>query len=146
MSTTGARFGLNVISAVSRRGELRFMCVDGRVNASTFIEFLRRLIQTASKKVFLIVDGHPSHKAKKVTKFLEENRQQIELFFLPPYSPELNPDELVWNDLKNNCIGRAVHTTPEELKKRVQGYLRSLQKLPERICSYFRAPSTCYTI
>lgn len=146
VSTTGARFGLNVISAVNRRGDLRFMCVKGRVNAGVFIKFLQRLIKDAAKKVFLIVDGHPTHQAKKVQRFLAEHNGQIEMFLLPPYAPELNPDELVWNDLKNNCLGRVAHHCVEELRKRVQSYLRSLQKLPDRIRSFFRAPTTRYAM
>lgn len=145
IKTTGARFGLNLISAVSRRGEIRFMCLEGRMNAKVFIEFLRRLIGGSERKVFLIVDGHPSHKAKMVKNFLEQVKDQLELFILPPYSPELNPDEFVWNDLKNNCIGRKAITGPDMLKRTVVSFLRSLQKLPERVKSYFKAPTTQYT-
>lgn len=142
--TTGARFGINLISAVNRLGELRFMCVEGRVNAAVFIDFLNRLISGCDKKVFLVVDGHPSHKANKVSQFIAKNKNRIELFFLPPYSPELNPDELVWNDLKNNGVGRTAITGPDMLKKTAVNYLRKLQKLPERVASYFKAPDTKY--
>jgi transposase len=144
VSSTGARFGLNIISAVSRKGEFRFMCVKGRVNASVFIEFLKRMIHDAKRKVFLIVDGHPTHKALMVKKFLEKNATKIRLILLPPYSPELNPDELVWNDLKNNCLGRKAIVSAEQLKAEVISFLRFLQKTPERIRSYFQAPTTCY--
>lgn len=144
VKTTGARFGINLISAVNRLGEMRFMCVEGKVNADVFIDFLNRLVVGCAKKVFLVVDGHPSHKAKKVEKFLETKKDQIELFFLPPYSPELNPDEFVWNDLKNNGVGRTAITGPDMLKETAMNYLRKLQKLPERVASYFKAPSTKY--
>jgi transposase len=144
--TTGARFGLNLISAVNRRGELRFMCINGRMNAGVFIEFLKRLMNGADKKVFLVVDGHPCHKAKKVKSFVEENQTQIELFFQPPYSPELNADEHVWNDLKNNCIGRKVIAGPDMMKKAVLSFLRFLQKTPSRVASYFHAPELNYTL
>jgi transposase len=142
--TTGARFGINLISAVNRLGELRFMCVEGRVNADVFIEFLERLIAGTQRKVFFVVDGHPSHKAKKVSTFVEAHKDRIELFFLPPYSPELNPDELVWNDLKNNGVGRTAISGPDMLKRTAVNYLRKLQKLPERVASYFKAPDTKY--
>ena len=144
VSTTGARFGLNLISAVSRRGDFRFMGVKGRVNADVFITFLKRLLQGARKPIFLIVDGHPTHKAAKVRRFLETVAPKLQLFFLPPYSPELNPDEHVWNDLKNNGIGRKVITGPDQMKREVLRHLRSLQKLPDLIRSFFRAPSTAY--
>lgn len=144
VSTTGARFGLNIISAVSPQGHFRFMCVDGRVNAGVFIDFLKRLIHNAPRKVFLIVDGHPTHKAKKVKAYVASVADRLELFFLPPYSPELNPDELVWNDLKNNSVGRKVITSTQQLKSEVLSFLRSLQKLPGRVRSYFGAPTTAY--
>jgi transposase len=104
---TGQRFGLNLISAISPRGELRFMTVEGRMNADKFIEFLRRLLHGARRRVFLIVDRHPAHRAKKVREFVEATGGRLRLFFLPSYSPELNPDELVWNHLKNHGIGSA---------------------------------------
>ena len=144
VSSTGARFGLNIISAVSTQGNFRFMCVDGRVNAGVFIDFLKRVAHNAPRKVFLIVDGHPTHKAKKVKTYLASVPDRLELFFLPPYSPELNPDELVWNDLKNNAIGRKAITGAQQMKDEVLSFLRSLQKLPERVRSYFRAPTTAY--
>jgi transposase len=118
VSTTGARLGLNMISAVSAQGEFRFMTVEGRIGASVFIEFIKRLIHGTDRMIFLIVDGHPAHRAKIVKKFIErkEIRKRFRLFFPPPYSPELNPGERVWNDLKNNGVGRKVITSPEQLK------------------------------
>jgi len=92
VKATGARFGFNLLSAVNAQGRFRFMTVQGTVNANVFKEFLKRLISGVDRKVFLIVDGHPSHKAKLVQQFVAENVDRIELFFLPPYSPELNPD------------------------------------------------------
>lgn len=144
VSSTGARFGLNVISAVSPQGNFRFMCVKGRVNAGVFIDFLKLMIQTTSRKVFLIVDGHPTHKAKKVKQFVESVSDRLALFFLPPYSPELNPDELVWNDLKNNSLGRKAMSSVEQMKREVISYLRFIQKTPKRVRAYFNAPTTAY--
>jgi len=146
VSTTGSRFGLNMISAVSAQGEFRFMTVQGSVRAPVFIEFIKRLIHGTNQMVFLIVDGHPTHKAKSVKKFIEseEIRNRFRLFFLPPYSPELNPDERVWNDLKNNGIGRKVITSPEQLKSMVIGFLRFIQKSPLRVRGYFNNATTKY--
>jgi transposase len=95
VSSTGARFGLNLISAVSAQGEFRFMTVKGRVGATQFIEFIKRLLHNMTRMVFLIVDGHPAHKAKMVKRFVESVKDRFRLFLLPPYSPELNPDERV---------------------------------------------------
>ena len=146
VQTTGARFGLNLISAVSRKGEMRFICVDGKVNAKVFISFLKRLIETSDRPVFLIVDGHPTHKAIMTRKFVESSEGKLKLFFLPGYSPDLNPDELVWNHLKNHGTGRRAITGPDQLRKLVLGHMRSLQKRTELILSFFKTPSTVYAI
>ena len=130
VSSTGARFGLTLISAVSAQGEFRFMTVKGRVNAGVFIDFLRRLIHNAGRPIFLIVDGHPSHEAKKVEHFVESTEGRLRLFFLPPYSPELNPDERVCNDLKNNVLGRQALTDLASLRSGVLSFFCHLQKSP----------------
>jgi transposase len=146
VSTTGARFGLNIISAVSAQGTMRFMIVHERVTATVFIEFLKRLMYNATSPVFLIVDGHPAHKAGVVSEFVKSTEGMLRLFLLPPYSPELNPDEHVWNDLKNNAVGRTSITGPDQMKATVLSYMRKLQKLPERIASFFHAPETSYAL
>lgn len=144
VTSTGARFGLNIISAVSAQGEFRFMTVKGRVNAHVFLDFLKRLIHNSDRPIYLIVDGHPSHKAKLIADFVDSERERIKLFFLPPYAPELNPDECAWNDLKNNTVGRQCITGPEHLKRIVIGFLRFLQKMPSRVQGYFRTSTTSY--
>ena len=144
VSTTGARFGLNLISAVNPRGQMRFMCVKGRVGAKVFIDFIKRLLHGTKGMIFLIVDGHPAHRAKMVQKYADSVRERFRLFFLPPYSPELNPDELVWNDLKNQGIGRKIITDLQQLKKEVISHMRFIQKSPHLIRSFFRSPTTSY--
>ena len=144
VSSTGARFGLNLISAVSAQGEFRFMTVKGKVGAAKFIDFLKRLIHNAERMIFLIVDGHPAHKAKMVARFAESAKDRLQLFFLPPYSPELNPDERVWNDLKNNAVGRKFISSPKDLNKAVISHLRLVQKSPDRVRSYFQNETTKY--
>lgn len=144
VSSTGARFGMNMISAVSAQGEFRFMIVPGRVNAGEFVNFIKRLLVGAKGMIFLIVDGHPAHKAKRVRTFVESVKDRFRLFFLPPYSPELNPDERVWNDLKNNAVGRQAITSPEQLHGAVLSHLRFIQKSPERVRAYFNNATTQY--
>ena len=95
VAATGQRFGINMISAISARGLLRFMVVKGKVNGPKYIEFLQRLIHNAPRPVFLIVDGHPVHKARTVKDFVASTEGRLRLFYLPPYAPELNPDEQV---------------------------------------------------
>lgn len=144
VSSTGARFRVNMISAVSAQGQLRFMLTEGRVTASVFLEFLKRLMANVSVPIFLVVDGHSTHKAKSVRRFVEESGGRLELHYLPAYSPELNPDELVWNNLKTHTLGRKVMASRQELRALVLSHLRRLQKLPGLIQSFFRAPTTRY--
>ena len=144
VKTTGARFSVNMISAISPRGKLRFMTIDGRFNAAKFIDFLKRLIHNSEKPIFLIVDGHPAHKAKKVREYIEGTKGKLRLFILPPYSPELNPDELVWNNLKNHRVGRKMVTGPDDLKQKIISSLRSLQKMPRKIKGFFREKHVRY--
>jgi len=141
---TGARHTLNMISAISPRGELRFMCHEGKFNAPLFIEFMQRLLINRSTPVFLIVDGHPVHRSGAVKKFISENHNRIRLFRLPSYSPDLNPDELVWSHLKHHKIGKIAITGPDNMKQRVIGFLRSLQKSPALVRALFQHPSVRY--
>jgi len=143
VKATGARYGFNMLSAVSAQGHFRFMTVAGRVNASVFRDFLRRLVTGMQRKIFLIVDGHPAHKARLVRGFVEQNSDRLELFFLPPYSPELNPDELVWAHVKAR-VAKATTQTKDELKKMVEKTMRRLQSLPEVVAGFFRAPTCRY--
>lgn len=144
VTTTGARFGCNMISAVSPKGAMRFIIIEGKVNAEVFIDFLKRLIHNWPRKIFLILDGHPVHKSVAVAKFISSTEGRLELFRLPPYSPELNPDEQVWNHLKNHGVGRQPITGPDQLKKLVLSHLRKIQKLPALIRAFFGTPDTIY--
>ena len=141
---TGQRFRLNMISAVSPKGSLRFMVVRGGVGAQVFVEFLKRLMHGRRRAVFLIVDGHPAHRSKRARSYVDSLRGKLKLFFLPPYSPELNPDEFVWNDVKNNGVGHTLVHGPRDLHRAVVGRLRYLQKSPKIVRSFFQAPDTCY--
>lgn len=143
VKATGARYGFNLLSAVSARGHFRFMVTEGRVTATVFRDFLARLIAGVPKKIFLIVDGHPTHKARLVTQFVAAHADRLELFFLPPYAPQLNPDELAWAHLKHR-LGRATTQTKTELKQRAIAILRRLQKLPRIVAGFFHAPSCAY--
>ena len=146
ISSTGKRFSLNMISAISSKGDMRFMTVGVNVTGKVFILFLKRLILDVNGPVYLIVDGHPVHKSKQVREFVDSTGGLLKLFYLPPYAPDLNPDELVWNHLKYHCIGKLFIKTKEELKERVIHYLKSLQKKPDIIRSFFLKPSLKYAI
>lgn len=142
---TGRRFSLNMISAVSAQGEFRFMLHEGSVGATVFLQFLKRLMIGANKPVFLIVDGHPIHKAKLIKTYVESLNGRLKLFYLPPYSPHLNPDEVVWAHVKRNVSGQLVESK-EHMKRLALGALRRIQKLPELVKSFFRQPECQYAL
>lgn len=141
---TGARYSVNMLSAVSAQGALRFMVHDGTVNAKVFLEFCKRLLTDANGPVYLVVDGHPSHRAKAVAQFVDSTDGRLRLFFLPGYSPELNPDEWVWKNIKHDRIGKIGVTTKDDLKTKATNALRRLQKLPATVRCFFRDPNLAY--
>lgn len=144
VQSTGARFSFSLISAITAKGQMRFMVTEGGVNSTVFIEFLKRLLVGAKKKIFLIVDGGSAHTSKMTKAFVESLSGRLELFQLPPYSPDLNPDELVWNHLKNHTVGRSTVTDKAEFKRQVTRSMRSLQKNPNKIRSFFGKDSLKY--
>jgi len=144
IETTGARFSIQMVSAVSAKGSFRFMTFEGRMNGARFIEFLKRLIYKQSKPIFLILDGHPVHKSKKVTDFVESTEGKIRVFILPPYSPHLNPDEWVWNWLKNHKLGRASVSGPDQFRTIVKRYLSQLCKLKKIVKGFFQDQNLVY--
>lgn len=141
---TGARFGFSLISAITSKGHMRFMITEGGVNAWVFIEFLKRLLSGATQKIFLIVDRGPAHRAKKTKAFVESLGGALQLFFLPPYSPDLNPDELVWNHLKTHTVGRTTADSKQSFRGKVLSSMRSLQNTPKKIAAFFQKPSLKY--
>jgi transposase len=143
VKTTGRRYGLNLISAVSARGDFRFMVQEGNVTAEVFIEFLKRLLRGAEQPIILVVDGHPIHKAKSVKTFVEQQQGRLQLVFLPPYAPQLNPDEQVWGYIKPR-VAKQMPENKIELKKLVQSAMHRLQKLPDVVKSFFRHPECQY--
>lgn len=143
VEVTGRRFSLNMIPAVSPRGDFRFMLHDGSVNAEVFQEFLKRLLIGADAPVFLVVDGHPIHKAKLIKDFVAAQDGMLKLFYLPPYSPQLNPDEQVWAHVKRQ-VSRQLVQSKDEMKRLALGALRRIQKLSELVRSFFRQPECQY--
>lgn len=144
VKVSGQRFSCQMISTVSNLGTLRFMVFDGKFNADVCITFLKRLIKDAAKKIFLILDGHPVHKSRKVKAWIAANSDKISLFVLPAYSPELNPDELLNQDVKTNAVRKKRALNKDELKKNLVGYLRGRQKRPDLVRRYFEAKHVRY--
>ena len=143
--STGARYRMSLISAVTSRGHMRFMIKEtGGVNAEVFIEFLRRLMIGSKNRIFIIVDRGPAHVAKKTKAFVASLGGRLRLFYLPPYSPDKNPDELVWKHLKADTVGRTSITSFDDFKYKVRSSMLSLQRSPAKIRAFFQKPSLQY--
>ena len=138
------RISLGLISAVSNRGERRWMVLDGAIKAPMLIDFLQRLIRDARRKVFLILDRLPVHRAAVVREWLARHTRQIEVVYLPSYSPELNPDEGLNADLKQNVLRKAPMRSKQQLKQAVISHMRRLAKSPARVRSYSHQKSMRY--
>jgi transposase len=134
---TGKRFSCNVLSSITNRGRLAFLVFRGKFSADVMIKFLQRLIRNSTQKVFLIVDSHPVHRSAKVMHWAERHAHQLRLFHLPTYSPELNPDELLNQDVKVNAVGRSRPRDLAEMEAHVRSYLRRTQGRPAIVRSYF---------
>jgi len=141
---TGKRFGCNMISGITNRGHLLFMVFKQRFTSAVFLTFLRRLVRQVGRKAFLIVDGHPAHRSATVQRWLESHSNRLRVFYLPWYSPKLNPDELLNQDVKSNAVGRRRPANQDDLVANVRGYLRSTQKQPHVVRSYFQEENVRY--
>jgi len=141
---TGQRFGCNMMSTLTNRGEMSFMIFTASFTAAVFIQFVRRLLRLRDRKVLLILDRHPVHRSAAVKRWLARHAERLELFFLPGYSPDLNPDEYLNQDVKSNALGRRRPETRGEMIEDVRSYLCSTQRQPEIVKRYFQAESVRY--
>jgi len=136
---------INMISSITNRGKVRFMFYRGSLNVRVFLDFLKRLIRDAGeRKVYLIVDNLRVHHAHKVKQWVNAHKERIALFHLPSYSPDLNPDEFLNNDLKNGVSRRADTRQKGRLAQSALSQMRSIQKQPARVAKYFEAESIRY--
>jgi len=141
---TAKRESIGMISAISLRGKMSWMIFEGSMNSARFIEFLKELILDVKGKIFLIVDNVSYHKSAEVKTWVERHQNRIELFFLPGYSPDLNPDEWVWKNVKNDHVARIVPDRPGQLYEIAEKALRMLRNTPEKIRSFFSDPHLAY--
>ena len=146
ISGAGQRFSCNMISAITNQGQLYFTITRDRFNSTVFIKFMKRLIKQSQRKIFLIVDGHPSHKSQITQAWLNrpENKKDVEVFLLPGYSPDLNPDELVKQEVKSNALGKRRPRNREEMIRHVRGYLHKRQRQPHIVRNYFQGQHVRY--
>jgi len=135
---------LSLISTVTNRGTARFMIYEGALNVALFLTFLKRLTRDAGGKIFLIVDNLKVHRAYRVAAWVAAHSDRIALFYLPPYAPEHNPDELLNADLKQRLAKRPAARHRDQLKTSLRSHMRRLQRMPEKVRAFFRAPTTAY--
>jgi len=144
MLGTGQRFRCNLISAITNRGQLQFMVFKERFTSPVFIRFVRRLLRQNRRKLFLIIDSHPVHVAKATLRWLRKRRATLRVYFLPGYSPELNPDEYLNQDVKTNAVGRTRPLDRTEMIGNIRAYLRSTQANGSLVKRYFQAEHVRY--
>ncbi len=144
VKTEAKHIKINMLSAISNRGKLRFMLYKDNMNADKLIDFMRRLVHDSKKKVFLILDNLRVHHSKKVRAWLLEHKDEIEVFYLPPYAPEYNPDELLNSDLKRGISKRPSPRSDKELEHNVRSHLKTVQLRPDKIRGFFGSSTTCY--
>jgi transposase len=144
MRLNANRKSISMISSITNQGKLRFMVYKDAMNADLFIKFMGRLTKDAGRKVFLVVDNLRTHHSKPVKEWLDAHKDEIEVFYLPSYSPELNPDKYLNCDMKAAVHARLPARNEKELKTKVVSHMRKLQKLPERITKYFKHPRIKY--
>ena len=144
VKTSGQRQSLNVSSAVNARGEFWAATYTSKLNAELFVVFLGGFMRCQAGKVFLVVDGHPAHKAKLVQRYVQSLKGCLELHFLPPYAPDLNPDEFVWSYMKTNGVSKKPLKRNESLQRRIEEDLNAVQKNRKLVRSFFCAESVAY--
>ena len=140
----GRRFSASMISAINNQGKMRFMVYAGALKVGTFLKFLRRVIKDTGRKIFIIVDNLRVHHAKKVQKWVEKHKDRIEIFFLPPYSPEHNPDEYMNQDVKAHLRKKPMPHSDRELKSGLRSYMKRLQWKTDKVARFFEHENVNY--
>ena len=135
---------INMISAISSQGKVRFMVYQDTMNQQRLIRFMQRLVRASEQKVFLILDNLKVHHGKLAAAWLEKHKDKIEVFFLPPYAPEYNPDEYLNHALKIFVHSGQLPYTVEEISHKILSFMRKLQHQPQLVSNFFRSPMLSY--
>lgn len=138
------RGGYNVLSAILAKGELIFDIEEQTIDGKRYIEFLQKVLRGRVQPLIVIADNASFHRSKEVRDFVRAHRHQIRMFFFPPYSPKLNPDEQVWNEVKHRQLEKQPIKNKPDLNRRIDSALRFLQEKAEKIRSFFKLPDTKY--
>ena len=144
MEVPDRQIRMNMASAISNEGTVRFMTYQGTMNGELFRVFLNRLLRTSTRKIFLIVDRLSAHEKQTVADWVEAHKDRIEVFPMPPRTPELNPDAYLNNDLKGNVNAAGLPTNNEDLRSQMQHFMRQLYSVPEHVMNYFLHPCVQY--
>jgi len=144
IQVSGNRFRCNMLSTITNYGSLEFMMFTGRFTQDLFLQFLKRLVRNKKQKIFLILDSHPVHKGKKVRRWFMQNHHRIAAFFLPTYSPELNPAEYLNQDVKSNAVRRKRAKNQNELVENISSFLTMKKQNPRKVKAYFQAKHVRY--
>jgi len=140
----GKRLSLNMISSITNQGKVQFMIYSDTMDAEKFISFITQLIKSSSTKIYVIVDNLRVHHANMVKEWLDTHKNEVEVFYLPSYSPELNPDEYLNCDLKQGISDKKMPKTKEDLIENVNQHMTMLQDKPDRVRKYFKHKSIKY--
>ena len=143
VADSGDRFGLRLISAVSPRGDLKFATFEGHMTSQRFVVFLKKLRADTGKPIIVIADNATYHKEGPMKRYLQPTPEGIRVEHLPTYSPELNPDEQVWNHLKRR-LGKLFLESKEQMKQATKSILFSLQRSANLVRSFFQLRDTQY--
>ena len=135
---------VNMISAVSSQGNVRFMVYQETMNQQRLIQFMERLTHSSERKVFLILDNLKVHHGKLVSAWLKKHTDKIEVFFLPSYAPEFNPDEYLNHALKLSVHSGDLPYTTDDISHKVRSFMRKLQHRPSAVSNFFRHPRLSY--
>ena len=138
------KFKINMISAITNTGKTMFALYDESINVEKFIDFLQKVIESSEKKVYMIVDNLRVHHAKLVTAWIEKHKNRIAIFYLPPYSPDYNPDEYLNQDYKRNANKNRIPTNLKELRENTENYMDNLIKDTQKVSNFFKHPSISY--
>lgn len=144
VQTSARRQSINAISAINQQGAFWYNICGNRLNAKRFIEFLASFLRRRRRPVFLVVDRHPAHQAKLVAEYVQACKGRLELHFLPGYAPDLNPDEFVWNYMRECGTSKMPLKKNESLPARVENDLAAIKAKPMLVRSFFRAKSVGY--
>jgi len=141
---TDRRGGYNVLSVITAEGRLRYSVAEHTIDSDRYIAFLQQVLQGRTRPLILLADNASFHRSAAVRQFVRAHRTQLRMFFFPTHSPELNPDEQVWNEIKHRQVGKQPIKNKPDLKKRLHSALKSLQQKADKIRSFFQLPDTEY--